>query len=379
MIKKLTSLILVGCLLLTLTACNSNQGLSTEPIEPTDNIYYKNEYIAINDYREDVFDFYDITVTDEDLQMYINYYILLPNATYNSIYEGTVKKDDYINISVKVIDKNGNIIPEYTTGENGYFLYVGIGDYLSGLDNAVTGMAIGDKNSFETTITVDKETIDVTAEVTVNYLQETAFPEATDELAQKEGYLSIEAFKDEFRTQLEEEYASSAYEMFLDSIGNKTIKEVYKYPDGLIDSYIKKYEDSAKYFAELHGMSLEEYLEEKANMSKEDWYEKIKEEAKQDANIELMFEAILEANKLEFNKEAYQYYLDEFAKESGYPTGKALELSMKEQGLENELNRELKMRYGYDMFVMTAKLRVVDFLTGEVIVDIVEETKPESN
>lgn len=369
--RKVISLLLVICLVFTLTAC------STKPAEPTrvDNVFYKNEYIAINDYRKEVFDFYDVSVTDEDLQIYINYYILLPNSTYESVFEGVVKQDDYINISVKTTDKDGNIIKEYTTGDNGYFLYVGIGDYLAGIDNAVTGMNIGDKKSFDTTIKVDNKTIDVTAEVTVNYLQNTIFPEATDELAQKEGYSSLEAFKDEFRTQLENEYASSAYTMFLESIGNKVIAEVYKYPEGLIDSYVKKYEDSATYFANLHNMSFEEYLEEKAGMSKEDWYNKIKTEAEHDADIELMFTAILESNNLQFDDEAYQYYLKQLAEKSGYPNGEALELSMKEQGLEDNLTRELKMNYGYDVFLMTSKLRVVDFNTGDVIIDIVENSQ----
>ena len=48
---------------------------------------------------------------------------------------------------------------------------------------------------------------------------------------------------------------------------------------------------------------------------------------------------------------------------------------MEQQGVLEDLKRELTMNYGYDIFLLTAKMRLVNWSTGEVMVDYVESTE----
>lgn len=370
--KKILSICLTLCLILSLAACSKTP--DTPPTEVDDGIYYKNEYIAINDYSDIIFDFYQFDVTDEDLQLYINYHILLPNAIQTEVREGIVQKEDYVNISVTTKDENGKLIEKYCTGDDGYFLYIGLGDFMPDLDSEIVGMNVGETKNFNTVLTIEAATVQATVEVTVNYIQVTELPEASDELAVKEGYASLEAFKNEFREQLLEEYSADAYKVFMDSVKKLVIKEVYIYPQDMLNSYIEKYHESLDYFAAKYKMSRDDYLEKFSRMTYDEWLNQVTEQAKKDVETELMLNAILEAHDLTLDERAYAHYLEIMAQSAGYSSGAALESEMENQGVSSDLTRELTMNYAYDIFLLTAKMRLINWGTGEIIVDYVEQT-----
>ena len=367
---------LVFCIVLSLATCSK-----TPETPPVDNIevgyqdgVYKNEYISINDYSDIIFDFYQFDVTDEDLQLYINYHLLLPNAIQTEVREGIVQNKDYINISVITKDENGKLLENYSTGDSGYFLYIGLGDFMPDLDGKVVGMNVGETKQFDTVLKIEAATVQATVEVTVNYIQTTELPEASDELAIKEGYASLEAFKKEFREQLLQEYSADAYKVFMDSVKKLVIKEVYQYPQDMLDSYIEKYHESLDYFAARYKLSREDYLSRFSNMTYEDWLKQVTEQAKKDVETELMLNAILEMHNLTLDARAYAHYLEIMAQRSGYSSGAALEAEMENQGVSSDLTRELTMNYAYDIFLLTAKMRLINWGTGEIIVDYVEQT-----
>lgn len=373
--KRFFSIVLILVLVLTIAACSNEKN-------PTPNTasqyWYQDENIALNDYSNEIFDFYQFDVTDHDLQMYINYYILLPNATYKEVKEGVVKKDDYIHIFVTTKDENGNIIKEYTTSENGYFLYVGLGDYIKELDSEVIGMSVGETSVFDVFVNVAGKKTPATVEVSIDYIQEIVYPEPSDELAEKAGYKSLEAFKNEYKEKLESEYAADAYKVFINSVKDKVIAEVYNHPQELMDTYIAKYEESLAYFSALYKVSEEEYLRDYIRMSREEWTAQIEKQAKEDVETELFLCAILAGNNLTLDASAYKHYLDLMAEQAGYASGEALKLAMEKQGVSTDLTRELTMNYGYDILLLTVKTRLIDWATGQVIVDYIEKQTPNS-
>lgn len=373
--KRFFSIVLILVLVLTIAACSNEKN-------PTPNTasqyWYQDENIALNDYSNEIFNFYQFDVTDHDLQMYINYYILLPNATYKEVKEGVVKKDDYIHIFVTTKDENGNIIKEYTTSENGYFLYVGLGDYIKELDSEVIGMSVGETSVFDVFVNVAGKKTPATVEVSIDYIQEIVYPEPSDELAEKAGYKSLEAFKNEYKEKLESEYAADAYKVFINSVKDKVIAEVYNHPQELMDTYIAKYEESLAYFSALYKVSEEEYLRDYIRMSREEWTAQIEKQAKEDVETELFLCAILAGNNLTLDASAYKHYLDLMAEQAGYASGEALKLAMEKQGVSTDLTRELTMNYGYDILLLTVKTRLIDWATGQVIVDYIEKQTPNS-
>lgn len=368
--KRFILITLAICLVMGLSACSDK----TNPTPPSGQYWYQDENIALYDYSNEIFDFYQFDVTDYDLQMYINYYILLPNATYKEIKEGVVKKDDYIHIFVTTKDENGDIIKEYTTSEDGYFLYVGLGDYIKELDSEVIGMSVGETSVFDVFVPVNGKKTPATVEVSIDYIQEIVYPEPSDELAQKAGYESLEAFKSEYRTMLEDEFSTESYKVFINSVKEKVIAEVYNYPQELLDTYIEKYKESLAYFAALYKVSEEEYLRDYIRMTREEWNTQIETQAKADVETELFLRAILAGHNLTLDEKAYAHYLDLMAEQSGYASGEALKLAMEKQGVSTDLTRELTMNYGYDILLLTAKTRLIDWATGQVIVDYVEQT-----
>ena len=371
MIKKITALLLVCLMLLSLVGCNNNNTPTTEPTGESP-YWYKNDNIAINNFIAMKLDFYEFKVTDADLQLYINYYILHPNAEYKETYEGIVEKEDFLNVVITSKDEAGNIIKEYTTGEEGYMLYVGLDDYMTGLDAAVLGKKVGDTVKFNSPVVIDGKTINATVEAKIMYLTDMEYPEATDELAEKAGWKSLEAFKDEYRTKLEEEYGREAYNVFLENAKKKIIVEVYNYPEEMLQSYITKYEESLSFYAALYSVTEDEYLAKYANISREDWNKQIQDNAKKDVETELMLIAIMESLGESLDDEAYKIYLDRMAEGAGYSSGAALEQEMESQGVSSDLRRELTMNYGYDLLLMYTNLRLIDWSTGNVIVDYIE-------
>lgn len=380
MIKRTISLLLVLIMMFSLVACGGSQPPTTAPSEPEKTTYwYQNENIAINNFAEMVLDFYEFDVTDEDLQLYINYHILYPNAKYNEVMEGVVANDDFIMIEVTTKDESGNIIKDYTTGKDGYTLYVGIGDYLSGLDAAVLGHSVGDTVKFNTPIVIDEKTVNATAEVTIKHFIEVEYPEATDELAQQAGWESIEAFKNEQREKLETEYGQEAYKVFIKNAKSKIIAEVFHHPEDMVQTYVTKYQESLAFYSALYGVTEEQYLSDFIHMTREDWEAHIKKEAIADVETELMLIAIMESLGTSLDEEAYKVYLDRMAEGAGYSSGAALEQEMESQGVSSDLTRELTMNYGYDLLLTFTNLRKIDWLTGEVLVDYVEVGEQHDN
>lgn len=371
--KKVLLICLIFCLVFSMVSCTKKD--TSTPTVPEDTTVYKNEYIAIKYYNDMIFDFYHFDVTDEDLELYINYHILLPNATRTDVREGIVKKEDYVNITVVTKDEDGKIIEQYTTGTDGYFLYLGLGDYMDGLDDEVIGMSVGETKQFNTVFKNELSSVQATVQVTVNYIQKTEFPEPSDELAIKEGYASLEAFKEQYRKELESAYASDAYKVFIDAVKKALIVEVYKYPEEMLNSYIQKYKESLAYYANHYKMSETEYLEYFSRLTYDEWFAQVEEQAKKDVEIELMLNAILEMNNVKLDEQAYEHYLNIMAENAGYPSGAALELEMEKQGVSSDLTRELTMNYGYDIFLFTAKMRLINYTTGEIMVDYVENTE----
>ena len=371
MMKKVISLLLVFIMMFTLAACNKTEPDPTTPTD-TEGYWYKNENIAINNFLSLKLDFYEINVSDADLQMYINYYILLPNAEYKEIKEGTLKMDDYLCVHVVTKDEAGNIIEKYTTGPDGYLLYIGLGDYLTGLDEALIGKNVGETVRFNSPITIDGKTINATVEATAAYLIEMIYPEPSDELAQKAGWQSMEAFKKEQREKLEVEYSKEAYNIFLKTAKEAIIAEVFNHPQDMVDSYVTKYRESLAFYSAMYGVSEDEYLKVYTQMSREDWEAQIQEQALKDVETELMLGAVLEALGLSLNDEAYKVYLERMAENAGYSSGAELEADMQEQNAMEDLKRELVMSYGYDMLLTYTNLRLIDWSTGTIIADFAE-------
>ncbi len=304
--KKLLALTMGVCMVASLAACGSDDAET----EKTNGSITLGKYKGI-EVEESV-----ATVTDDELQDYIDY-ILDSNKTTENVKEGTTKKGDKI-LAVYTASKDGEKINDLSSASAGTNVTLSDdGFVIKGFVDKIIGHNVGEKVEFDITIPEDFTNEKYKGQ-TVHYVVEikaivvTTVPELTDEWVKNTyGYLNLNNV-DEFKAYYKEN-------LFLNTVYNEIAEEVMKNQtvesydsDRLAEMtsiYRQQTEDQLAYY----GIALDAYLQA-MEKSEEAFNKEMEDQAKESLKNEMFVYKVAETEGLTISDEEYSAKMLEYAK-----------------------------------------------------------------
>lgn len=323
--KRLTTLLLVIGLILTLCACNKTSQTKAEFTEFTDKeiatmLSSYSQYITTNNYENITYEIInDYTVNEDDIEKG------MINALKSIAIETEIKNrqsqiGDTVNISYHgTID--GESFHGSDTPEDGINLVLGYSNFVDNFESKIVGMNVGETR----TITINypanygQTTVNgKTAEfnVTLNAIYEYKLPELTDELIKEHSsYNTVEEMKTACKTILEEEYAARYKTELLDSIIDQLIQNTtYNgYPEDELQHYADCMHMIAENNAEMNGMDKLEMIETIYGVSTIDEFnESIKQDGYEYLQIKMALYEFANINNITITAKEFNEYRNQF-------------------------------------------------------------------
>lgn len=323
--------------------------LSAEGEPEVANPVIETDAIAIGEYKGIEIDKVEVAaVTDEEVQTEFDSEMEL----YVEEVEVT-DRDALQNGDIADIDYVGKINGEEFEGgsSEGYHLEIGSGTFIEGFEEGLVGVKKGETKSIELTFPEDYGNTeyagkDAVFEVTVNNIYETVKPEITDEfIKEKTEYDSIEAYKANIKSQMEESNKDTALNEKRNAIWSAVLSNcaIKKYDEQEVKDYILEYKTYVdNMVTSSYGMTFDQYLEA-CGLGVEDFKETAVTNAKAAAKEQLILDSIAEKEGITVSDEEYQEYLNEYMEGMGVTTEDELWTQFESQGyIKEEVVKSMK-------------------------------------
>lgn len=361
-------LALAVCLVLALTACKTNlpvpsapstaaptESQTAAPTEPQTTApaasqssdvdvegvpafmhlnYDFRDYFTLGTYKGIPYTPADTTVTEEDVQADINT-ILEHNAKTEKSDKTVVENGDIVHITYKGY-LDGVAFEGGDSGEAGYDLHVGSGEFVGNFEEQLIGKQVGTDAVLEGVRFPDNyrnnpdlSGKDTTFEVSIQYILKTVLPELNDEFAKNfgvEGVETVEQFRAYVRKSLEDEKAENARSQDITSV----VTAVYNAgtSKGLPEETVKAFTDNliSMYEARAaqYGVDLATLVGVMLQMTEEQFRTAARTSSEASVREEIVISAVAAAEKMDLSDAEYTAALDAFAKENGTTVDKVL-------------------------------------------------------
>lgn len=276
--KMITALLLCVSMALPLAACGNKEGagesgttaaaeeseVQSETGEETETEteedpyiyafeYDLTDYVKLCDYKGIEYTAADTSVTEEELQSYIDY-ILDASAENEQIKDRAAADGDTVNINFKgTIDGK-----EFSGGSaEDYELTLGSGSFIEGFEEGLVGVTPGETVTLDLKFPDDYFQADyagkaVQFETTLNYIEgDTIKPEWNDDFAKSlgiEGVGTVDELKAYLKKNIEEDKTSSAsytiQSELLDAVVSKS--EIIEYPAEMLQVFVDSVRESVQ-------------------------------------------------------------------------------------------------------------------------------------
>ena len=326
--KKAILAVLSILSIVMVTGCGSIKNM-TSSAEASD------AYITISQYKGIEVVEENVEVTDEEVEMQIQYMLQLQDSWVEVEEDRAVQEGDRV-----IIDYEGKVDGEpFERGaDEGYPLVIGSGSFIPGFEDGVIGHKVGETFDVELTfpevypMNEEMAGVDAVFTVTLHAIEVSVETELTDELVATvtaAGSTTVEEYREEIYEEIRASREESAKYMLEMSVWEEVLKntEVKKYksgdgPEERIDMAVQEYIA----YAEEMGMTLEELLESEEGFPANE--EALREELRQEAEVmlkrELIAELIAKKEKIEPTEEEYIERMDEVARLRGFESLEAL-------------------------------------------------------
>lgn len=357
----------------------TNTETQTQEESTTDVVYLKDidtdKYLTIGEYKGIEIDIEEPTVTEEEIENYINY-ILTNSATTEEITDRTVVAEgDIANIDFE--GKKDGVAFDGGTSQ-GYDLTIGSGSFIEGFEAGLIGANVGDTLDLALTFpeTYSSEELagaDVVFTVKVNSISKKVDAELNDEFVVGlaiEGTQTVDEFKEYIYNILYEE----AYSSYTTSVEDAVIAKILEnskfsdVPEELITYYANIIQANIESQATYYGMELEAFVKAYFGMEMDEFEERKKEGGKESAMQAMIFKKIAELESIEVTDEI----IDEDIKASyaalGYETAEAYK-----ETVDTEAYRD----YLVSQKVLSYLVENVTFVQSEAVQETVDGTNTE--
>ena len=323
--KRLTAVVAGICALSLLGGCASGA--------------ISNDNITIKKYKGlEVEKVEQIAVTDEDVEMSIQS-DMETLATKTEVTDRAAQLGDIATIDFE--GKKDGVAFEGGAGTD-YELELGSGQFIDGFEDGVVGHKIGETFDLDLTFPEDYGSQDLAGQavvftVTLKGLQQKNVPELTVDILEQLGTkaTTIEEYKAQIRSDLEVSNKETAESTLLASVWEALVDqcEVKKFPEGMLDDYVKNLKEQYSYYAQMYGMEIEEFFKQIFGMSAE-------EVAKTTATQELAINLIAEKEGLNISDKEYKEGMKELASQYGYEDTEEFIKAYTEDGIRKALLQE---------------------------------------
>lgn len=158
--------------------------------------------------------------------------------------------------------------------------------------------------------------------IKLNGIYEMVTPELTDEwvLANGNGAQNVEEYREQVRSNLEENNEYEAHQDTVNAVFNALLNEitVKSYPEGMVEEQKNTLTSQYEYYAQLYGVDLATFLSAYMGMTEEEFDTQAQTAAENYVKVQLACELIGKKHKLESTGDEYEKDVEELAKTLGY-------------------------------------------------------------
>lgn len=338
MTKKLIALLLCAAMTATVCGCGKEDGESVGNTESTETVssagvaYDPLDYVELGDYMgievslED-----DYTVDDADVQEFIETNVLAYYPQYQDTDKATVEEGDFANIDY--VGKKDGVAFDGGTA-SGYVLEIGSGSFISGFEDGLIGVNVGDTVDLDLTFpetyknNPDLAGAAVVFTVTVNKIvekQDITYENMTDEYVQYVAaqagmpYETVQDMKDDAQQYLEALGASEKDSAVRSEVLSKLTEvcPVKELPEGLLDA---RMEEVLAQYTNMYcsdGSTLEAFVESQGQDYNE-FVDSVTAEVKSDLEAQIVMEAIAAKEEIAFDQTGFDDYVSRLMSSYGY-------------------------------------------------------------
>ena len=288
------------------------------------------DYVKLGEYKNlEISEQPKSEVTEEVLENNIQYLLVNKYKPVEVTEDRAVQQDDTVNI-----DYTGYMDGKEFEGgaDKGADLRIGSGGFIAGFEDGLIGHKKGEEVTLDLTFPdpykMNESLSGKAVQFKVKINKISAPPTLTDEwVAANTDFKTVEEFrnaqKEAIQTSLDSDYdAKVKSDLFALVVKNS---EIVKYPDNLMDeAKIKVREQLDAMYQSQAGITLDDYIKQQG-ITEEETEKALEESAQQYLTQNLIVQAILEKEGVEFTEEEYTKEKEEYASSAGFPDVKTME------------------------------------------------------
>ena len=310
--------------------------------------------VKLGKYKEIPLKKIEYKVTDEDIDHEINH-MAEHNSRMVTVEDREVKDKDIVTIDFEGFTDGKQF--EGGKAEN-HELTIGSKTFISGFEDQIIGMKIGEEKDIKVTFPKDYFSKDLagkeaTFHVVLHGIKEKQLPTIDDEFAKDVSeFDTLKELKDSIKEKMEKENEERAKHETEDA----AIEEVCKntnidIPEGMVELEIDNIMQNLDQRLNYQGLNLEQYLK-MMGKSEEDFRKDYKEQAEKNVKTRLVLEQIVKDEKIKEDEKYIKEKLEEMAKQYN----RKVEDLEKNEELKNYLAESSKTEQAVKLVVDNAKI-----------------------
>ena len=310
--------------------------------------------VKLGKYKEIPLKKIEYKVTDEDIDHEINH-MAEHNSRMVTVEDREVKDKDIVTIDFEGFTDGKPF--EGGKAEN-HELTIGSKTFISGFEDQIIGMKIGEEKDIKVTFPKDYFSKDLTGKeatfhVVLHGIKEKQLPTIDDEFAKDVSeFDTLKELKDSIKEKMEKENEERAKHETEDA----AIEEVCKntnidIPEGMVEFEIDNIMQNLDQRLNYQGLNLEQYLK-MMGKSEEDFRKDYKEQAEKNVKTRLVLEQIVKDEKIKEDEKYIKEKLEEMAKQYN----RKIEDLEKNEELKNYLAESSKTEQALELIVKNAKI-----------------------
>ena len=344
--KKLLTMLLAGCMVLSLAACGSKEAENQTEEAVTEESAEESaigtsKIVELGEYKGLAYTPVDATVTDEEVEYEVQY-LLSVSSTKES--QEVCGEDSVVNIDY--VGKKDGVAFDGGTAQS-QELDIANSTYIAGFAESIVGMKVGETKDCPMTFPEDYHAAElagaeVVFTITLNDCWKNIPAELNDEFAVNNGYETVDALYDAMRQNIEmtkQQNAASEmeYQLLAQIIETSTFDLNQEEVDLYVEQLVTYYEDMAYNY---YGVDLETYVVNALGVTLDEYYAQCEASGLFRIQETLVKRAIADAEAIEVTDEEYKTGADTYATYYGYSTTEEFIESVGEAELIDQLRMD---------------------------------------
>lgn len=360
--KKLLTMLLAGCMVVSLTACgNTTENVDDTKTEQSDAADDSEEeetdgidtsargtstLTELGEYKGITYTQVDTTPTDNEVETQVQY---LLSSSYDESAQDVVTETSYVNIDYE--GKKDGVAFDGGTAQS-QELSIENSGYIDGFAESIVGMKVGETKDCPMTFPEDYGVeelngAEVVFTITVNECWERIPATLNDEFAQGQGYENVDALYAGIKESLEDSKQQEAesereYELLEKIIDNSTFDITDEEVQLYVEQMMSQYESMASSY---YGVDLETYVTNALGMTMDEYEEQCEIAGTFTIQETLIKKAIAEKEGIVLSEEDYTVGAETYMNYYGYTDLTEFEEAVGKDNLEEQLLMDKAMAF----------------------------------